>query len=104
MRSRFFSRSSRLSMATHQSIEIMGMQSAHQAAQSSRVRHLVWPREHGAWGMLFVPLATGAAVGLMHGGSAATLGLLVVAAFSLFCLRTPVESLWGTSAMKARTD
>lgn len=72
-------------------------------AQQTRVRHLVWPREHGAWGMLFVPLVTGAAVGLMAGGDAAPLALLVVAVFGFFCLRTPVESLWGTSPMKART-
>jgi hypothetical protein len=72
-------------------------------AQQTRVRHLVWPREHGAWGMLVVPLATGAAIGAIAGGSAAPVALLVLAAFALFCLRTPVESLWGTSAMKART-
>jgi hypothetical protein len=54
--------------------------------------------------MLFVPLATGAAVGLMTGGSTLPLLLLVITAFSLFCLRTPVESLWGASPMKARTD
>lgn len=53
--------------------------------------------------MLFVPLATGAAVGLMSGGSVAPVLLLVLASFALFCLRTPVESLWGTSVMKART-
>ena len=88
-------------MAIHQSVDIaMSMQ----RTQQSRVRHLVWPREHGAWGMLFVPLATGAAVGLMSGGATFPLLLLVVAAFALFCLRTPVESLWGASPMKARTD
>ena len=73
-------------------------------AQQTRVRHLVWPREHGAWGMLFVPLATGAAVGMMAGGNVAPVLLLIVASFALFALRTPVESLWGTSVMKARTD
>ena len=54
--------------------------------------------------MLFVPMATGAAVGLMRGGNAAPLALMFVASFAIFCLRTPVESLWGTSPMKARTD
>jgi YwiC-like protein len=73
------------------------------SSSHSRVRHLVWPREHGAWGMLFVPLATGAALGLVAGGSAWPVVLLVVAAFSLFCLRTCVESLWGTSVHKVRT-
>ena len=88
-------------MATHQSVDLT---IPIPSAQHSRVRHLVWPREHGAWGMLFVPLATGAAVGLMSGGGALQLVLLIVASFFLFCLRTPLESLWGTSVMKARTD
>jgi YwiC-like protein len=87
-------------MAIHQGFE---MTLEMKPGQQTRVRHLVWPREHGAWGMLFVPLATGAAMGLMAGGSVAPLVLLVLAAFALFCLRTPVESLWGRSAMKART-
>jgi YwiC-like protein len=87
-------------MATHQGLHIAIVLNE---TQPSRVRHLVWPREHGAWAMLFVPLATGAAVGMMAGGSFAPVLLLIVAAFALFCLRTPGESLWGTSPMKART-
>lgn len=71
--------------------------------QSSRTRLLVWPREHGAWGILFIPLVTGAAVGLQHGSHYAGLALFAVAAFALFCLRTPVESLLGTTPMRAQT-
>jgi YwiC-like protein len=69
-----------------------------------RMRTMVVPREHGAWGMLLVPLATGAVVaahGNVHGSA---LALFVCAAMSLFWLRTPVESWLGTSAIKAHTS
>jgi YwiC-like protein len=72
--------------------------------RKQRMGQLVWPREHGAWGMLFVPLATGGALGLMAGGAGMPLLILVVAAFALFCLRTPVESMWGASPIKAHSD
>jgi hypothetical protein len=65
---------------------------------------MVIPREHGAWGMLLVPLATGAVVALHGGGNAGALTLFLVAALSLFWLRTPVESWLGTSAIKAQTE
>ena len=69
---------------------------------SSRLRTMVIPREHGAWGMMLVPLATGAIVALRSGVNAGTLALFVVAAMSLFWLRTPVEAWLGTSAIKAQ--
>ncbi len=72
-------------------------------AQSSRTRQLVWPREHGAWGILFIPLVTGAAIGLQHGSHTTPLALFALVAFALFCLRTPVESLLGTTPMRAQT-
>ena len=62
------------------------------------------PREHGAWGMLLVPLATGAVASLrsnVNGGGA--LALFILAAMSLFWLRTPVESWLGASPIKAQT-
>jgi hypothetical protein len=71
---------------------------------NSRLRTLVVPREHGAWGMLLVPLATGAVVALRTGMNGAALCLFIVAAMSLFWLRTPVESWLGTSAIKAHTE
>ena len=37
--------------------------------QRERRRALIVPLEHGAWGMLLVPLVTGGAVGLFSGGS-----------------------------------
>ncbi len=72
--------------------------------QSARVRSLILPREHGAWGILLVPLATGAAVGLLRGGHPAPLLLLTLAALALFCLRTPLEVLLGASPLHAAGD
>jgi hypothetical protein len=59
---------------------------------NARLHSLVIPREHGAWGMLLVPLATGAAVAVLAGGHISSLPLLVIAAVAIFWLRTPVES------------
>jgi hypothetical protein len=74
-----------------------------QDPRALRTRLLVWPREHGAWGILGIPLVTGAAAGLRHGGEWLPLLLFALAAFALFCLRTPVESLLGASPMRAQT-
>ncbi len=71
--------------------------------QKERRRALVVPREHGAWGMLLVPLVTGAAVGLLAGGRAAPVLLLTTAVLALFWLRTPTESWLGTSAVRVQT-
>ena len=71
--------------------------------QNSRLKTMVVPREHGAWGMLLVPMATGAVVAARTGVNTAALALFVTAAMSLFWLRTPVESWLGTSAIKALT-
>lgn len=70
--------------------------------QTSRLRALIIPREHGAWGMLLVPLATGAIVAARSQVNTAALTLFAVAALSLFWLRTPLESFLGTSAIKAQ--
>jgi YwiC-like protein len=69
----------------------------------ARLRSLIVPREHGAWGMLLVPLATGAAVGLLAGGNISSLPLLVVATIAIFWLRTPLESWLGTSLLRAQS-
>ncbi|HKD83360.1 MAG TPA: YwiC-like family protein [Terriglobales bacterium] len=68
------------------------------------MRTMVVPREHGAWGMLLVPLATGAVVAARVGVHTAALVLFICAAVSLFWLRTPVESWLGTSTIKAHTS
>ncbi|HYX69113.1 MAG TPA: YwiC-like family protein [Terriglobales bacterium] len=66
------------------------------------MRSLVWPREHGAWGILLVPLATGAAVGLETGRGFFPLLLFTLAALALFCLRVPVEVLLETTPLRAQ--
>jgi YwiC-like protein len=71
--------------------------------QNSRLKTMVIPREHGAWGMMLVPLATGAVVALPTGINGGALTLFILAAMSLFWLRTPVEAWLGTSAIKAQT-
>jgi hypothetical protein len=72
------------------------------APPPARTRSLIVPREHGAWGMLLVPLVTGAAVGLSLGHGWMPLALLVLAALSIFWLRTPVESWLGAGPMRAQ--
>lgn len=71
--------------------------------QNSRLKTLVIPREHGAWGMLMVPLATGAVVAARSDVNVVALTLFLVAALSLFWLRTPAEAWLGTSAIKAQS-
>src|SRR5271165_3112913 len=72
--------------------------------QSSRLKTMVIPREHGAWGMMLVPLATGTVVAMHAGVNGGALTLFILAAMSLFWLRTPVEAWLGTSAIKAQTE
>lgn len=72
-------------------------------AEQVRNRSLVVPREHGAWGILLVPLVSGAAIALLDGGSGASLVPFSLAALALFWLRTPVESWVGAAAIRART-
>jgi hypothetical protein len=92
-------------------------------ARRERRRALILPREHGAWGLLLVPMITGAGVafrenyhimgvphvspllrdmGTTFSGIFPFL-LLLAAALALFWLRTPAESLLGTSATRAQT-
>jgi len=70
--------------------------------QSSRVKTMIVPREHGAWGMMLVPLATGAVVALRSGVNGFALMQFILAAMALFWLRTPLEAWLGTSAIKAQ--
>jgi 4-hydroxybenzoate polyprenyltransferase len=53
--------------------------------------------------LLLVPLITGAGVAFREGSRAVPVLLLLSAALALFGLRTPVESLLGTSVMRAQT-
>ena len=74
-----------------------------QAPGTARLRSLIWPREHGAWGMLLVPLATGAALGRPVGDRVVLVFLLTLAALGLFCARTPIEARLGISPWRAQS-
>jgi hypothetical protein len=73
------------------------------AISRTRFRALVIPREHGAWGLLFIPLVTGACAGLTVAQNWTALGFFSVAAVSLFWMRTPLENALGASPMRAQT-
>jgi hypothetical protein len=64
---------------------------------------MIVPREHGAWGLLLVPLFTGLVAGLAPEYRIGPLVLFIVSALSLFALRTPAENLLGTGVISART-
>ncbi len=70
---------------------------------SSRTRALVVPREHGAWGILLVPLITAACVGFLRGDALLDFIQFLAVALALFWLRTPLEVLLGSSTMRAHT-
>jgi hypothetical protein len=72
-------------------------------ARRQRARALIVPREHGAWGLLLVPMITGAGIALRERHHFAPFLFLLIGGLALFWLRTPLESLLGTSAMRAQT-
>lgn len=74
-----------------------------QALQGERLRAFVLPREHGAWGILLIPLVTGASFGFATGRGVLPMILFIAASLALFCLRTPVEVWLGASPLRART-
>jgi len=74
------------------------------ASQQARTRALIVPREHGAWGLLLVPLFSGVAAGIASAHRIWPLFVFTLAALSLFWLRTPVESLLGTGSLTAHTS
>ncbi len=70
---------------------------------ASRVRTLLIPREHGAWGLLLIPLLTGVFAGLAVVSNVFPALLLAIAAIALFWMRTPVEIALGTSPIRAQS-
>jgi hypothetical protein len=78
-------------------------EAAPQKVRRERRRALILPREHGAWGLLLVPMVTGSGVAFRESNHIVPVFLLLVAALALFWLRTPAESLLGNSAIKAQT-
>jgi len=73
------------------------------ASSALRRKSLVLPREHGAWGIVLIPLFTGAAVGIAEGGGVLALVPLAIVTVGLFWLRAPAEVWLGTAAVRART-
>ena len=65
---------------------------------------MVLPREHGAWGLLLVPLFTGLVAGFNPEHRVWALGLFTLSAVSLFFLRTPVECMLGIGPIVVRTS
>src|SRR5580700_6147138 len=73
-------------------------------AEQTRRRAMIVPREHGAWGLLLVPLFTGLVAGFSPEHRVWQLFLFTSATLSLFALRTPLESLLGIGLISARTS
>jgi hypothetical protein len=74
------------------------------ATRQTRRRAMIVPREHGAWGLLLVPIFTGVVAGFAPEHRILALLQFALLALSLFLLRTPIESLLGTGAIVARTS
>jgi hypothetical protein len=84
-------------------VSFLEADAATEQARRERGRALILPREHGAWGLLLVPMVTGAGVAFRESQHVVPALLLLAATLALFWLRTPVESLLGTSALRAQT-
>ena len=69
-----------------------------------RRRALVWPREHGAWGILLVSLITGAAAGFSSPANFLRLLWLAFAATAAFSMRTPLENALPSSPLRPRSS
>ena len=85
-------------------VSFLGADEATERSRRRRARALIVPREHGAWGLLLVPLVTGAGVAFRESTHVVPAVLLLLATLALFWLRTPVESLLGTSAKIGRAS
>jgi hypothetical protein len=84
-------------------VSFRGPEQPAEKAQHERRHALIVPREHGAWGLLLVPMVTGAGLAFRESGTFVPFVLLLTSALALFWLRTPFESLLGTSALRAQT-
>ena len=91
-----------LNFPATQNISNSTEESARDQARRERRHALILPREHGAWGLLLVPMVTGAGVAFRQASHIFPLLLLLTAALALFWLRTPLENLLGTTAMRAQ--
>src|SRR5579864_3601846 len=75
-----------------------------QATSRSRMRAFFLPREHGAWGMLLLPIVTGAIAGNPSGQRIVWVLLFAAVALGLFCLRTPVEAWLAISPLRPQNE
>lgn len=91
-------------VSSHRLADLAPQDAATEKARRERRHALILPREHGAWGLLLVPMVTAAGVGFRESSHIVPVLLLLTGALALFWLRTPVESLLGTSAMRAQTN
>jgi len=64
-------------------------------------KRFLWPREHGAWAQMAMPLATALALAFPPAGSA---WLLALAAVLLFLAHEPLLVLLGVRGARARAD
>lgn len=63
---------------------------------------VLWPREHGAWGLLAAPLILGTAVAVRAGGDRwPAWSAIVAAALAVFLARTPLDALLGSGIVRA---
>jgi hypothetical protein len=85
-------------------VSFVGADEATARTRRERRHALILPREHGAWGLLLVPMVTGAGIAFRESSRVLPATLLLISALALFWLRTPVESLLGTSALRAQTN
>lgn len=84
-------------------VSFRGPEQPAEKGQHERRHALIVPREHGAWGLLLVPMITGAGLAFRESTNIVPFVLLLTSAMALFWLRTPFEILVGTSAMRAQT-
>jgi YwiC-like protein len=74
-----------------------------QPQTNERMKAMLVPREHGAWGLLLIPLMTAACIGIPQSHALMDLLMLIVATLAFFWVRTPLEAYFGFGLMKART-
>lgn len=87
----------------HEIEALMLEEESAEKSRRERRRALIVPREHGAWGLLLVPMITAAGIGLRASSNPFPFLLLLTAAITLFWLRTPLESYLGTSLVRAQS-
>lgn len=66
---------------------------------------MLWPREHGAWGLVTAPLVLGTGVAARAGGDRwLAWGAMVTTIGALFLVRTPLEALLGLGTVRASCE